>query len=173
MFKHIVLNSFDLSRVLHLAKIFHPIPSMSSVAHEKTDREQVQHMASEFSPSQPAGANLTSKEKTGESELLKPAAGQTPGTLTPSGASGIVSDSASAEKAAEPPLTQRSPRDVHGFLWVLTVLSILSTTFLFALDNTIVADVQPAIVARFGSIEKLPWLSVAFLVAAAGTNLVW
>ena len=71
------------------------------------------------------------------------------------------------------PEQQKPPRDVHGVAWFLVILSILSSTFLFALDNTIVADVQPAIVERFGSISKLPWLSVAFLVAAASTNLIW
>ncbi|KAL8697937.1 MAG: hypothetical protein Q9201_006842 [Fulgogasparrea decipioides] len=106
------------------------------------------------------------------SKSLNPGTGQVPGTQTPSGASGVVSDSASAEKAAEPAKQEKPPRPVTGFLWVLIVISILSTTFLFALDNTIVADVQPAIIERFGSISKLPWLSVAFLVAAAGTNLV-
>jgi hypothetical protein len=45
--------------------------------------------------------------------------------------------------------------------------------FLFALDQTIVADVQPNIIAQFGSIDKLPWLSVAFLLATASTNLFW
>ncbi|KAL8753098.1 MAG: hypothetical protein Q9184_005521 [Pyrenodesmia sp. 2 TL-2023] len=106
---------------------------------------------------------------TARNSLLKP---QTPGTVTPSGTSNF-SDPALAEKAIEPAQEQKPPRDVHGVIWVLVVLSILSSTFLFALDNTIVADVQPAIVERFGSIEKLPWLSVAFLVSAAATNLVW
>ncbi|KAL8927227.1 MAG: hypothetical protein Q9208_002403 [Pyrenodesmia sp. 3 TL-2023] len=109
---------------------------------------------------------------TAENGLLKPDAQQTPGAVTPSGTS-TFSDPALAEKAVEPAQEQKPPRDVHGVIWVLVVLSILSSTFLFALDNTIVADVQPAIVERFGSIEKLPWLSVAFLVAAAATNLVW
>ena len=94
------------------------------------------------------------------------------GDATPSGESN-VSDAASAEKAIEPVEEQKSPRNVHGIVWALCVLSILSSTFLFALDNTIVADIQPAIVDRFSSISKLPWLSVAFLVAAAATNLVW
>lgn len=112
-------------------------------------------------------------------KLLEPAAhlapgtnASAPGTVTPSGTSNM-SDSASAEKTLEPPQEQKPPRDVHGVVWVLVVLSILSSTFLFALDNTIVADIQPAIVERFGSISKLPWLSVSFLVAAASTNLVW
>lgn len=65
------------------------------------------------------------------------------------------------------------PRNVKGFLWALVVLAILSSTFLFSLDNTIVADVQPAIVRQFNSVDQLSWLSVAFLLGAAGTNLFW
>ncbi|KAL8828412.1 MAG: hypothetical protein Q9170_006611 [Blastenia crenularia] len=117
-------------------------------------------------------ANKQNNHGTIGNDLLSPDHEKTPGTVTPSGTSNI-SDPALAEKAVEPAPEQRPPRDAHGFLWVLIVLSILSSTFLFALDNTIVADVQPAIVERFGSISKLPWLSVAFLVSAAGTNLVW
>ncbi|KAL8974582.1 MAG: hypothetical protein Q9197_001174 [Variospora fuerteventurae] len=103
---------------------------------------------------------------------LKPDADQAPGTVTLSGMSNI-SDPALAEKGAEPAQEQKPARDIHGIAWTLVVLSILSSTFLFALDNTIVADIQPAIVERFESIEKLPWLSIAFLVASAATNLVW
>lgn len=75
------------------------------------------------------------------------------------------------EKAVEslPPL----PRKVTGFKWVLVVFSILSSTFLFSLDNTIFADVQPAIVRQFASVDNLSWLSVAFLLGASGTNLFW
>lgn len=82
-------------------------------------------------------------------------------------------DAALAEKGSVMLEPEPSPRNVHGFKWVFAVSSVLASTFLFALDNTIVADVQPAIVERFGEVNKLPWLSVAFLVAAAGTNLVW
>jgi len=53
------------------------------------------------------------------------------------------------------------------------VFGILSSAFLFALDNSIVADVQPMIVEAFGSIDKLPWLSVAFALGGASTTLVW
>ena len=94
-----------------------------------------------------------------------------PPAVTPSGHSNL--SDGDPEKAVEPAEAQKPPRDVHGIVWALVVVSILSSTFLFALDNTIVADVQPAIVERFGSISKLPWLSVAFLVAAASTNLIW
>ena len=58
-------------------------------------------------------------------------------------------------------------------LSVFAVIAILSSVFLFALDQTIVADVQPSIIAEFGSINKLPWLSVAFLLGTASTNLLW
>jgi hypothetical protein len=71
------------------------------------------------------------------------------------------------DKAEEP------PRTVKGFVWALVVIAILSSTFLFALDNTVVADVQPAIVERFGDIGKLPWLSVSFLLGTVSTILVW
>lgn len=57
--------------------------------------------------------------------------------------------------------------------WVLLVMSIFSCVFLFALDNTIVADVQPAIVKEFEDLAMLPWLSVAFMLGAASTLLVW
>ncbi|KAJ5847628.1 hypothetical protein N7455_011585 [Penicillium solitum] len=66
-----------------------------------------------------------------------------------------------------------SPRDVHGLKWVLVVLSIFSCVFLFALDNTIVADVQPAIVKQFEDLAMLPWLSLAFMLGAASTLLIW
>lgn len=74
-------------------------------------------------------------------------------------------------QANREPLTR--PRNVSGPLWGLVVLSILSSTFLFSLDNTIVADIQPAIVRQFNSIDKLSWLPVAFLLGAASTNLFW
>lgn len=83
-------------------------------------------------------------------------------------------DSNSVEKSLETvEEPAKAPRNVSGPLWGLVVLSILSSTFLFSLDNTIVADVQPAIVRRFNATDKLPWLSVAFLLGAASSNLFW
>lgn len=64
-------------------------------------------------------------------------------------------------------------RDITGWKWGLVVVAILSSIFLFALDNTVVADIQPAIIANFGNIQKLPWLTGAFLIGSASTNLVW
>jgi len=64
-------------------------------------------------------------------------------------------------------------RKLSGISWILVVACIESTTFLFAIDNTIVADIQAAIVEEFNEFEKLTWVSVAFMLGAAGTNLMW
>ncbi|KAL9122167.1 MAG: hypothetical protein Q9187_001282 [Circinaria calcarea] len=68
--------------------------------------------------------------------------------------------------------TAKSPREIQGIKWVIVVTSILSSTFLFSLDNTIVADIQPAIIEDFGEIEKLPWLGAAFALGAVSV-LPW
>ncbi|ERF73026.1 hypothetical protein EPUS_07120 [Endocarpon pusillum Z07020] len=69
---------------------------------------------------------------------------------------------------------QKTERSTKGIKWFLLVVGILSSAFLFALDNSIVADVQPQIIETYpGSIDKLPWLSVAFALGAASTTLVW
>ena len=58
---------------------------------------------------------------------------------------------------------------------MLVILTINSGTFLFALDNTIVADIQAAIVKSFGAetVTKVPWLANAFALAAASFLLPW
>ncbi|KAL8723275.1 MAG: hypothetical protein Q9225_000397 [Loekoesia sp. 1 TL-2023] len=53
-------------------------------------------------------------------------------------------------------------RTIHGWKWVVAMTTILSTTFLFALDNTIVADIQPSIINQFHDVERLPWFGVGF-----------
>ncbi|GKT54567.1 MFS drug efflux pump [Colletotrichum tofieldiae] len=64
-------------------------------------------------------------------------------------------------------------RTVTGFKWYLIVFAILSSTFLFALDNTVVADVQPQIVLQFDAIKDIAWLAVAFIMAATAVNLFY
>ncbi|KAL6828100.1 major facilitator superfamily domain-containing protein [Trichoderma camerunense] len=63
-----------------------------------------------------------------------------------------------------------SPRQIHGLSWAMVVIAILSSIFLYALDNTVVADVTPAAVNDLGDIAELPWLSVGFLLG--GTAVV-
>ena len=86
----------------------------------------------------------------------------------------VLEQDSSLEKAQHESLDLlNTSRKVTGPLWGLVVISILSSTFLFSLDNTIVADIQPAIVREFDNIDKLSWLPVAFLLGAASTNLFW
>lgn len=65
------------------------------------------------------------------------------------------------------------PRDINGWKWWLAIFSIWSSIFFYALDNTVVADIQPVIIEDLGELEKLTWLSVAFLLGATATNLIW
>ena len=50
-----------------------------------------------------------------------------------------LSDTLSSQTASE------RPRQITGFAWFLLVVSIISSVFLFSLDTTIVADIQPAL----------------------------
>lgn len=71
--------------------------------------------------------------------------------------------------------TDQAPpaRDVHGFRWVLVVISLISATFLWGLDGTITADIQATFVRDFHSIEKLAYNSVGFFLGAAAVVLTW
>ncbi|KAL8859862.1 MAG: hypothetical protein Q9178_003695 [Gyalolechia marmorata] len=66
--------------------------------------------------------------------------------------------------------TDEVERRIHGVKWFLTVCAILSCVFLFALDTTVVADIQPNIIQSLGEFEKYPWLATAY--AIPGTVLV-
>jgi MFS family permease len=46
-------------------------------------------------------------------------------------------------------------------------------TFLYALNSTIVVVLQPGLIGEFGYVKELSWLSVAFLLSATATNLLW
>lgn len=65
------------------------------------------------------------------------------------------------------------PRNIEGWKWIAVVFSILSSTFLFALDNTITANIQPRIIEDFGEIDKLAWIGVALVMSATATILLW
>ena len=82
-------------------------------------------------------------------------------------------DGDAANEKAPPGDQPGQVRAVTGIKWFMTVSAILSSTFLYSLDQTVVADVEPKIVERFGEIQKLPWLPIAFLLAAVSTNLIW
>ncbi|KLJ06592.1 hypothetical protein EMPG_17906 [Blastomyces silverae] len=75
--------------------------------------------------------------------------------------------------AIDNPMLDIPPRNIDGWKWYLTFISILASTFLYALDVTVVADLQAVIVEELGGIQNLSWLSVAFLLCATAINLVW
>lgn len=75
---------------------------------------------------------------------------------------------ATAQVEAEEPV-----RSLKGIKWIICVLSIFSSVFLYALDNTVVATIQPAIIDHLHHIEKLPWVSVAFQVTSVALDLTW
>jgi hypothetical protein len=64
-------------------------------------------------------------------------------------------------------------RNMTGIKWIVCVLSIYSSVFLYALDNTIVATIQPAIIKDLGHIEKLPWVSVGYQATSVALDLTW
>jgi hypothetical protein len=68
---------------------------------------------------------------------------------------------------------EQSPRKLKGIKWIVCVLSIFSSVFLYALDNTIVATIQPTIINDLGHLEKLPWVSVAYQVTSVALDLTW
>lgn len=78
-----------------------------------------------------------------------------------------------SQKSHESLRPQVPIRDVHGWKWVIVVISLCSATFLWGLDGTITADIQVTFVREFGSIEKLAYASVAFFLGAAATVLTW
>ncbi|KAL3421549.1 MFS drug efflux pump [Phlyctema vagabunda] len=80
-------------------------------------------------------------------------------------------DSRGLEAAAEPEVEE--PRKVTGFKWFLVLSAILSSHMLFALDNTIVANIQPAIIGAFDSADQVSWLSVAFALCSSALVLPW
>ncbi|MCJ1360924.1 hypothetical protein MMC16_000019 [Acarospora aff. strigata] len=83
-------------------------------------------------------------------------------------------DSGDMEKGDLPgvePTVPQSPRKVHGISWFLVVAGTLSSIFLYALDNTIVADIVPSIINRFGQVEQLAWLSVGFMIGGVSVVL--
>ncbi|KAI9778950.1 MAG: hypothetical protein M1835_004801 [Candelina submexicana] len=63
-----------------------------------------------------------------------------------------------------------SPRKIHGIARALVVLSTLSCILLYALDNTITANLIPVIANDFSNTSKLAWLAVGFRVG--GVSLV-
>lgn len=66
-----------------------------------------------------------------------------------------------------------SPRDIHGLKWGFSCAALLSSIFLYAFDCTVVADIQTSIIAEWGAIDKLPWLSNGLIMPATAFVMPW
>lgn len=53
-------------------------------------------------------------------------------------------------------------RPTHGLKWFVACSAIYLSAFLYGLDTTIAADVQPAIVKSLGNVQKLSWIGAGF-----------
>lgn len=86
-------------------------------------------------------------------------------TAVPSAAPSVL-DSNGEEKALQSePQAESKPqpqRSIRGLRWFLVTLALYLTGFLYGLDTTIAADVQPDIVKSLGEIEKLAWVGTGF-----------
>jgi hypothetical protein len=66
-----------------------------------------------------------------------------------------------------------APRAISGLKWAVVVVSVVASTFLYALDNTVMANIRPGIIVTFGHMEMLPWLSVSYPMGEVGSNPLW
>lgn len=64
-------------------------------------------------------------------------------------------------------------RKLKGLPWFLVIVAVLSPTFLYALDNTVMANVRPSIIDTFGQLNMITWLSVAYPMGELGANPLW
>lgn len=86
-----------------------------------------------------------------------------------------LGNTVAAEKAEQTPDSAETgsfQREIHGIKWVLDVAAFLSCVFLFALDTTVVADIQPNIIASLGDFQKFPWLATAYALPASALVLI-
>ena len=70
---------------------------------------------------------------------------------------------------------ERSQRRVllSRFWWVILSASLLLAEMQVALDTTITADLQPAIVNALGEASKLPWINVTYSLVNGASCLLW
>jgi hypothetical protein len=64
-------------------------------------------------------------------------------------------------------------RKIIGLSWAVVVVALISSTFLYALDNTVLATVRPSMVKSLGRIDLLAWISAAYPMTEVGSNPLW
>ena len=76
-----------------------------------------------------------------------------------------------AENAASTDSPDVFVRKYRGWSWLAICAAAYSSAFLYGLDTTIVANIQPFAVERFGDVEKLGWLGIGFPLGSVATIL--
>jgi len=71
-----------------------------------------------------------------------------------------------------PPAAPPSPHPYTGVKWYLLLSGLYLTAFLYGLDNTIVADIQGAVISDFGHVEQLTWLGSGFPLGSVAAILL-
>ena len=66
-----------------------------------------------------------------------------------------------------------SARKTTGLPWAILVIGLVAANLLISMDNTVVADIQAPIIRELGDPNKLPWISVGFVLGAASANIMW
>ncbi|KAL2194194.1 major facilitator superfamily domain-containing protein [Corynascus similis CBS 632.67] len=87
-------------------------------------------------------------------------------TVTPPGKQYAVQspDGSARVEAAAIEQDLEPQRTATGLKWFIIFTSLMSTVLLFALDNTIVATIQPSIVEDFNDQGSLAWIGVSFVL---------
>jgi len=78
------------------------------------------------------------------------------------------------EKVPDVPVQDeiQPPTREYGIIrWLLVCIAIYSSALLYGLDNTIVANVQVAVIEKFGNVEKIGWLGIGFPLGSIATIL--
>jgi len=84
-------------------------------------------------------------------------------------------DGKTHDDAVERGSDQRSPKSVSmtTLSWVILCSSLLLAEMQAALDSTITANLQPAIIGTFGEISKFAWINVTYSLGMGGSCLLW
>ncbi|KAL7896262.1 major facilitator superfamily domain-containing protein [Trichoderma sp. SZMC 28014] len=74
-------------------------------------------------------------------------------------------------ESAQPPSTP--VRSITGLRWLLVCFALYAGTFIYGLDTTIAADVQGAVIERFGHVEQLAWIGAGFPLGSVVVITLW
>ena len=93
----------------------------------------------------------------------------------------LLSEPAALEQQVEaldglsPPVPSNEilPRQMRTWQWILLSSGILFANVLVNLDSTVVADLQPQILAALQEVSKFPWINPTYSLGNVGSSLMW